>query len=92
MKDNPIGVAQGSLAFLIKTEIADPRAAGAARERHHQTNRTRRAPLGWSTLEPFTDWDDGKLETELSFKFHRQATNKIGGISDEAAAVVRRLF
>ena len=31
-------------------------------------------------------------ETELNFKFYRQATNKIVGISDEAAAFLRRFF
>ncbi len=29
---------------------------------------------------------------ELSFKFYRQATNKIVGISDEAAAFLRGFF
>jgi len=27
-----------------------------------------------------------------NFKFYRQATNKIGGISDEAAAFIRGFF
>lgn len=31
-------------------------------------------------------------ETELDFKFHRQATNKIGGISDRAARFLRNYF
>ena len=43
-------------------------------------------PLGRSELKHFTDWNDGQPETELNFKFYRQATNKIVGISDEAAA------
>jgi len=30
--------------------------------------------------------------TELSFNFYRQATNKIAGISDEAAAFLRGFF
>src|SRR4051812_25051021 len=33
--------------------------------------------LGRSELKPFANWDDGKPETELNFKFYRQATNKI---------------
>ena len=45
-----------------------------------------RRPLGRAALKPFTDWKDGRPETELNFKFYRQATNKIVGISDEAAA------
>ena len=43
-------------------------------------------PLGRSELKHFTDWNDGQPETELNFKFYRQATNKIVGISDAAAA------
>jgi hypothetical protein len=42
-------------------------------------------PLGRSELKRFTDWHDGQPETELNFKFYRQATNKIVGISDEVA-------
>src|SRR5215467_12428476 len=43
-------------------------------------------PLGRSQVKQYIDWNDGRPETELNFKFYRQATNKIGGISDEAAA------
>src|SRR5207253_5720940 len=42
--------------------------------------------LGRSEVKLFSDWNDGRPETELNFKFYRQATNKIAGISDEAAA------
>jgi hypothetical protein len=49
-------------------------------------------PLGRSELKRFTDWNDGQPETELNFKFYRQATNKIVGISDEAAAFLSRFF
>jgi hypothetical protein len=38
--------------------------------------------LGRSELKEFTDWNDGRPETELNFKFYRQATNKIIGISE----------
>ena len=48
--------------------------------------------LGRSELKPFTDWEDGRPETELNFKFYRQATNKIVGISDEAAAFLNQFF
>jgi hypothetical protein len=48
--------------------------------------------LGRSELKPFSDWNDGRSETELNFKFYRQATNKIVGISDEAAAFLRGFF
>jgi hypothetical protein len=49
-------------------------------------------PLGRRELKQFTDWNDGQPETELNFKFYRQATNKIVGISDEAAAFLDRFF
>jgi hypothetical protein len=48
--------------------------------------------LARSELKPFSDWNDGRPETELNFKFYRQATNKIVGISDDAAAFLRGFF
>ena len=48
--------------------------------------------LGRSELKLFSDWNDGRPETELNFKFYRQATNKIIGISNEATAFLRRFF
>ena len=49
--------------------------------------RTARAKrrLGRAELKPFTDWHDGRPETELNFKYYRQATNKIVGLSEVAA-------
>jgi hypothetical protein len=57
-------------------------------------NRTALAkrPLGRSELKCFTDWKDGRPETELNFKFYRQATNKIAGISDATAAFLDQFF
>jgi hypothetical protein len=49
-------------------------------------------PLGRSELKTFTDWSDGQPETELNFKFYRQATNKIVGISNEVAAFLSEFF
>jgi hypothetical protein len=46
--------------------------------------------LGRSELKLFSDWNDGRPETELNFKFYRQATNKIVGISNKAAAFLLR--
>jgi hypothetical protein len=48
--------------------------------------------LGRSELKLFSDWNDGRPETELNFKFYRQATNKIVGISDDAAEFLRGFF
>ena len=49
-------------------------------------------PLGRNEIKRFSDWNDGQPQTELNFKFYRQATNKIVGISDEAAAFLRNFF
>ncbi|HLQ77826.1 MAG TPA: hypothetical protein VK210_10750 [Terriglobia bacterium] len=43
-------------------------------------------------LNTHSDWNDGRPETELNFKFYRQATNKITGISDAAAAFLNGFF
>jgi len=48
--------------------------------------------LGRSELKSFSDWKESRPETELNFKFYRQATNKIVGISAEATAFLRRFF
>ncbi len=48
--------------------------------------------LGRRELKLFSDWNDGRPETELNFKLYRQATNKIVGISDAAAAFLRGFF
>jgi hypothetical protein len=48
--------------------------------------------LGRRELKHLTDWDDGRPGTELNFKFYRQATNKIVGISDKAAAFLEQRF
>jgi len=51
-----------------------------------------RRPLGRKALKPFTDWDDGRPETELNFKFYRQATDKVIGLSDETAKFLDGFF
>jgi hypothetical protein len=48
--------------------------------------------LGRRELKHPTDWNDGGPGTELNFKFYRQATNKIVGISDKAAAFLGKCF
>jgi hypothetical protein len=48
--------------------------------------------LGRSELKRFSQWNDDRPETELNFKFYRQATNKIAGVSDEAGAFLRNFF
>jgi hypothetical protein len=48
--------------------------------------------LGRSELRLFSDWNDGRPETELNFRFYRQATNKIIGLSNETARFLRGFF
>ncbi|GAA0753371.1 hypothetical protein LRH25_30230 [Ideonella azotifigens] len=48
--------------------------------------------LGRAELKPFSDWNDGRPETELNFKFYRQATDKIVGLSPEATAFLAGFF
>jgi hypothetical protein len=74
-----------------------PKKRGVARQTPRASITIRRTALakqrlGRSELKPFSDWNDGRPETELNFKFYRQATNKIAGISDEAAAFLRAFF
>lgn len=48
--------------------------------------------IGRAELKRFSDWNDGRPETELNFKLYRQATNKIVGLSESAAEFLRRYF
>lgn len=82
---------------VITSAEAVPRRPGTTRQTPRVSITVRRtAPakqrLGRSELKPFSDWNDGRPETELNFKFYRQATNKIVGLSDGAAAFLSGLF
>ena len=48
--------------------------------------------LGRSELKLFSDGNDGRPESELNFKFYRQATDKIVAISDQAAVFLGGFF
>ncbi|MBS0275863.1 MAG: hypothetical protein JSR55_16105 [Proteobacteria bacterium] len=48
--------------------------------------------FGREQLKPWRGVTDGSPQAELDFKFTRQATNKIGGISEEAGRFLGRLF
>lgn len=48
--------------------------------------------LGRKELRPYSEWKDGRPETELNFKFYRQATNKIVGISEDTATFLDACF
>jgi hypothetical protein len=56
-----------------------------------RTARAKRA-LGRTELRPFSDWNDGRPETELNFMLYRQATNKIVGVSPTAADFLDGFF
>jgi hypothetical protein len=56
-----------------------------------QTARAKRR-LGRPELKAFSDWRSEIPETELNFKFYRQATNKIVGLSERAAAFLEWHF
>jgi hypothetical protein len=82
---------------VVTSAEAVPRQPGLARQTPRVNLAIRRTalvrrPLGRRELKRFSDWNDGRPETELNFKFYRQATNKIIGISDEAAAFLRGFF
>ena len=86
-------IARGS----VISARAIPRTRGIARQAPRVSITVRRTalakrPLGRSELRHLTDWKDGQPGTELNFKFYRQATNKIAGISDEAAAFLDGYF
>ena len=89
---------QGLVAYGVVTLAkAIPKRSGIARQTPRVSITIRRTALakrrlGRDELKPFSDWNDCRPETELNFKFYRQATNKIVGISDEAAAYLRRFF
>ena len=82
---------------VVESSEPIPRAAGIARQTPRVSITIRRTALakrrlGRSELKLFSNWNDGRPETELNFKFYRQATNKIVGISDKAAALLREHF
>jgi hypothetical protein len=89
---------QGLIARgMVTTAEAIAKKRGIARQTPRVSLTIRRTalakrPLGRSQLKHFTDWNDGQPGTELNFKFYRQATNKIAGISDEAAAFLSEFF
>jgi len=82
---------------VVTSARATPKRRGVGRQTPRVSITVRRTALakrrlGRSELKPFSDWKDGRPETELNFKFYRQATNKIIGISPEAAAYLRKYF
>lgn len=89
---------QGLIARGVVTAAEPvPRRRGVQRQTPRVSVAIRRTalakrPLGRRELKPLTNWKDGKPGTELNFKFYRQATNKIVGLTDEAAAYLEGFF
>ena len=82
---------------VITSARATPRKPGIDRQTPRVSITVRRTALakrslGRSELRPFSNWKDGRPETELNFKFYRQATNKIGGITADAATFLGKFF
>lgn len=82
---------------VVVSSAATPRRRGVARQTPRVdvtircTARAKRA-LGRDDLKSFRDWQDGRPQTELNFKFYRQATDKIGGITPACAKFLDRFF
>ena len=92
---------EGGQGLIAKGEVTSARAvarkAGIERQTPRVSVTVRRTALakrrlGRNELKAFKDWKDGRRETELNFKFYRQATNKIVGISDGTAAFLNTFF
>jgi hypothetical protein len=89
---------QGLIARGVVTDAqAIAKKLGIARQTPRVSVTVRRTalairPMGRRELKPLNDRKDGRPGTELNFKFYRQATNKIIGISDEAALFLDKCF
>lgn len=89
---------QGLISCGVVTSAeAVPKKRGTLRQTPRVSITIRRTALakrrlGRSELRSFKNWNDGRPETELNFKFYRQATNKIIGISKETAAFLGKFF
>jgi len=89
---------QGGRGLIASGVVTSARAIAKKRGVSRQTPRVsiiiRRTALAKrrlerSALKPFSDWNDDQPENELNFKFYRQATNKVVGISGKAAVFLR---
>ncbi len=89
---------KGLVAWGVVTAAeATPRRAGIERQTPRVSIRVEckgsaKRPLGRKELGGFNDWSQADPQTELNFKFYRQATNKIVALSAEAAAFLRGCF
>ncbi|WP_091736843.1 hypothetical protein [Phenylobacterium immobile] len=82
---------------IVAAATATPRRPGTERQTPRVDLTIRltamaRRPLGRAALKTFSDWDDGRPQTELNFKFYRQATNKLAGLSTGAVQFLDDFF
>ena len=82
---------------VVTSAEAVPKKPGILRQTPRVSITVRRTALakrrlGRSELKAFSSWNDARPETELNFKFYRQATNKIIGISNQAIAFLGKFF
>lgn len=92
---------EGGSGLIAKGNVtstkAIPKKAGIARQTPRvsigvKCTALAKRSLGRNELKQFSDWNDGRPETELNFKFYRQATNKIVGISEVTAVFLDGFF
>lgn len=82
---------------VVVVAEAVPKVPGVARQTPRvsisvrSTGLARRA-LGRAELKGFQAWRDGRPETELNFKLYRQATDKLVGVTPDAAAFLASCF
>ena len=82
---------------IVTAAEAVPKTPGIARQTPRVSINIRRTALakrrlGRRELRTFRNWNDSRPETELNFKFYRQATDKIAGFSDACAAFLEGFF
>ena len=88
----------GLVALAIVTATnPTARALGVARQTPRVSLTLRRmasapGPLRRADVQSFTDWPDGAPQTELNFKFYREMTDKLVGITAETATFLRTYF
>jgi hypothetical protein len=92
---------QGGQGLIARGRVTHAEAIAKKRGIARQTPRVNvtikrtelaKRPMGRRELKHLTDWNDGRPGTELNFKFYRQSTNKIVGISDRTAAFLSKCF
>jgi hypothetical protein len=92
---------EGGTGLVARGIVVDAKPVPRKREVARQTprvsvtvlrNAIARRRLGRAELKPFSNWSDGRPESEINFKLYRQATDKIVGISESAAEFLDEFF